>query len=466
MRYAWIALVIILLDQSIKWAMHASDISGGVLIDAGAVSLVLLKSTWLSEGAIYTKLANSTTLVLLLSLLVLHLLVSRWSSQSYFITRKTKIGMQLASAGIFSYVADTILAGTIRSALRLDFAGAFAVNAGIADIALLLGFTLLMLALYQGGSKIQCKIALSPNDIAPLRFAHMPRGVDNVHIDVLLSPEFRKLSSRVIHTLVPIVIRHQIKGRQTINLPKNFLTEFTQLFNSLVDASLHMAKSRGDTQLPNLFYIAAQKQIHNEVANTVAAMIQHKKESVQERNRRGVGTRNDIHLIEWMFRHRERIVATSNLTLLNALGGGRNRAADKAIENILGKQNVFIQQARHAWLVKAESSADEFLLMNYYVTLGLQQEDKNSFLNIDKILSDTFRDFVPLLRTDTDREKSDKHLARESDTLSQPSVMMNSSNITVLLDTDWTTKNLRNHPILSDWKNHRKYRQHLDFQLF
>ena len=143
MRYAWIAFTLIFLDQGIKWVMHAFDIGGEVLIDAGPVSLELLESDRLPTETIYATLTNSTTLVLLLALLTLHLLVSRWSTQSFFLSLTTKIGMQLASAGIISYVADTIFAGTIQSTLCLDFADLLAINAGIADLALLLGFALL-----------------------------------------------------------------------------------------------------------------------------------------------------------------------------------------------------------------------------------------------------------------------------------------------------------------------------------
>jgi class 3 adenylate cyclase len=370
----------------------------------------------------------------------------------------------LAAAGIASYATDILIAGSVQNTLRLDFSSMFTINAGIADIALMVGFALLVLALYQGGSKIRCSMPLAPSDIAPLRFSHLPRGVDNVHIDVLLSPEFCKQSSRVIHTLVPIVIRHLSQGKQTIALPQNLLAELTSQFNALLNTSLHLAKTRGDKQMPNLFFIATLKHLHNEVTNTVATTIQRKKESVHERNRRSLGTQKDIRAVEWMFRFRERIIATTNLTLINALGGGKNRDADKIIENVLGKRNLFIQQARHIWLLKAESSADEHLLMKHYLTLGLQQEDKNSFLNIDKLLSDIFRDFVPLIASHAARERSDKHLIRDSDTLSQPSVMMNPRNITILLDTAWTQKQLKNLSRWHNWKKYRKLKKHLIFQ--
>jgi len=464
MRYAWIAIVILLLDQSIKLGLHAFNIDDKVLFNTGLMSIDLLKSTRLPLSSIFNKIANSTTLILFLSLVTAHLLVSRWSAQSYFITRKTKIGMQLAAAGIASYATDIIIAGSVQNTLRLDFSGVFTINAGIADIALMAGFALLVLALYQGGSKIRCTLPLSPSDIAPLRFAHLPRGVDNVHIDVLLSPAFCKQANRVIHTLVPLVIRHLSQGKQAITLPNSLTNELTSLFFELLNSSLHQAKTRGDKQIPNLFFIAILKYLHNEVTNTVATTIQRQKENVQERNRRGVGTQKDIRAAEWMFRFRERIIATTNLTLLNALGGAKGKDIDKAIENIVGKRNLFIQQARHISLVKAESSADEHLLMYHYLTLGLQQEDKNSFLNIDKLLSDIFRDYVPLISSGADREKSDRHLVRDSDTLSQPSVMMNQRNITILLDTSWTRKQLKKFSRWRNWKKYRKLKRHLYFQ--
>lgn len=464
MRYLWIALVIILLDQGVKWVLSFIEVGNKILLNTESMTVELLKTSRQPLDSIISNLANSTTLTLFLSLVTAHLLVSRWSVQSYFMTRKTKVGMQLAAAGIGSYAIDLIIAGSVQSPLRLDFSGVFMINAGIADIALMTGFALLLLALYQGGSKIRCHIPLAPRDIAPLRFAHLPRGVDNVHVDVLLSPEFCKNARRVIHNLIPIVIRHLSQGKHTMTLPKNLFTDITKQFDVLLNNSLHLAKTKGDKQIPNLFYIAMLKFLHSEVTNTVASAIQRKKESVQERNRRGVGKQKDINAVEWMFRFRESIIASTNQTLINAISGSRHEHIDKAIDSFLGKRNLFIQQARHTWLVKAESSADENLLMSHYFTLGLQQEEKNSFLNIDKILSDSLRDFVPLIDKSEDEEKSDKNLIRDSDTLSQPSVLMNQNNISILLDTSWTRKQLKNITPWSDWKKYKKFKQHLYFQ--
>lgn len=464
MRYAGIALLIVLLDQGIKWLLSYSGAAGATLVQAGPVRLELLNSTHLPLASIYTTLASSTTLILLLALLTAHLLVTRWSTHSYFISRKTKLGLQLAGAGIASHAIDVILTGSVQNTLQLDVAHAFALNAGIADLALLLGFASLILALYQGGSRIGCNLPLAPSNIAPLRFSHLPRGVDNVHIDVLLSPEFCKQSQRVIHNLVPIVIRDLHSGRRSPTLHKKFFSQLTSQFNELLNNSLHIAKNKGDSQLPNLFYIAMLKFLHAEVINTVAAALQRQKEAVQEHNLRGSGNQRELHLVEWMFRFREHIISTTNLTLLNALCGTQNQEADKAIASVLGKRKTFLNQALRTRLLMAESSADEQLQMNYYLILGHQQEDINSFLNLDTLLGEVFRDYLPLVRENPAQERSDKHLQRDSDTLSQPSVLMHPANITILLDTDWSRKKLENYSPWHDWKKYRKAKRHLYFQ--
>jgi lipoprotein signal peptidase len=464
MRYAGIALLIILLDQGIKWLMQYTGADGTTLIQAGPITLELLKSSHLPLSSIYAILANSTTLILLLALSSAHLLVTRWSTHSYFISRKTKVGLQLASAGIASHAIDVILSGSVRSTLQLDVAHAFALNVGVADLALLLGFASLALALYQGGSRIGCSLPLAPSNIAPLRFSHLPRGVDNVHIDVLLSPEFCKQSLRVIHNLVPVVIRDLHKGKRALTLPKNFFNQLTGQFNELLHNALHMAKNSGDSQLPNLFYVAMLKFLHAEVGNTVATALQRQKEAVQEHNRRGTGNQREIQLVEWMFRFREHIISTANLTLLNALCGTQNPEADKAIANVLGKHKIFLNQALRTRLLMAESSADEQLQMNHYLILGHQQEEKNSFLNLDTLLGEVFRDYLPLVRENPAQERSDKHLQRDSDTLSQPSVLMHPANITILLDTDWSRKKIGNYSPWREWKKYRRAKQHMYFQ--
>ena len=472
MKNTWLAFLIVLLDQAAKLLTQAGAPGKSIAITLGPVTARVKGSPLLAEPAVYANLANSTTLVMIAGFLAAYLLLIRWSSQLHFISAKTLIGLQLAAGGITSHAVDSIIRGSAQSTLHLEFFNTFTFNAGIADLSLFTGLFLLVYVLLRGRTKLQSRFPLLPPTLTTVNFSRLPRGVDNIHVDVLLSPEFRKKSTLLVHRLVPLVIRYHKEGKSQLTLPKNFFSSMQEDFNVLINLALRKGKDSGEKQLPDLLFIAVLEFIHTEVGNSVAATIKYTKENVNEHHKRGLGRRNDSSYVEWLFRHRDTLIATTNLTIMQGLIGTDHGALAKTFRSFLGAGHTFSLQAMQTALVLAESPHNEHLQMAHYLILGQQQSDKNSFVRLDKELADIFSDYLWLVRERAEESsrrdtllQNDAHInSTVIDSLSQPSVLMHPYNITILLDTDWTEGKLGKLDKLVSWKKYRRLKQHLGFQ--
>ncbi len=244
-------------------------------------------------------------------------------------------------------------------------------------------------------------------------------------------------------------------------------------FNTLLKLSLRRGKEIAVKQLPDLLYIAVLKFLHAEVNNSVAATIKFTQENINEHQHlRGVGRRNDSSYVEWLFRYRDAIVASTNLTLLQGLFGDSHTAIAKAFQSILDLEHPFTLLTMKTPMVLAETPHDEYLQMAHYLILSQEQNGKNSFVRLDKKLTDIFADYLYLIEKETEESprrdsalQSDGHInSNIIDTLSQPSVLMHPNNITTLLDTRWTCEKIAGISRLKSCKEYRQLKQHLKFQ--
>lgn len=472
MRQTWLALLVVLLDQAVKQLTPLSGLNNNVSFILGPFAIELNKSPLLSEQGIYASLANSTTLIMIAGILAAYLLLLRKSRQLFFISTTTLTGLQLAAGGLTSYAVDEVLRGSIHSTLRLELFGNFTFNAGIADQALIIGLLILLYSLLRGKTKVECKFPLHSSMLETMNFSRLPRGIDNIHIDILLSPQFQKKCTLLIHRLIPLVISNHKEGKTQFKLPENSFASLQSDFNTLFSLALRRAKEIGVKQLPDLLYIAILKFIHAEVSNSVAATIKFTKENVNEHQQRGLRRRNDNTYVEWLFRYRDTIITTTNLTMLQGLVGENYAAFAKGFHSVLGLEQSFSLQSMQTPMVLAETPNDEHLQLVHYLILGETQNEKNSFVRLDKELADIFADYIRLIeekgesrvRRDTALQ-SDGHInSNIIDSLSQPSVLMHPDNITILLDTRWTHEKLEKTSRLKSCQDYRQLKQHLKFQ--
>ncbi len=468
MRYSWIAFTLLILDQGSKWLISNS---GSIDSHRAAIGSLIFKvetTTPLSSNDIINALGHSSTLVLLAGLIGIHLLITRFSTATHFTTRRTILALQLGGGAVISQAFDLALRGTVYSPLGMEIGSNFTLNLGIADLALLGAFILLLYVLFISKPRLRSRVTLAPADAAPLNFSPIPRGIDNIHIDVHLSPQFQESINQLVQYLLPLVVTQLQQGRVPPAIPEKYSASARTTFNELLTFSLRKVRDSGEKQFPDLFITALLKFIHEKVNSAVSTLVKQSKEEGNVHFIRGLKSQaRQPQLVEWLFRYRIHITAVTNQILLQTIFDRRGKELERSIKALLDRKNLFAMQAMHSPLVLAGNSHDENLLMEHYLLLGQQQSDPNSFVNIDNVLSESLRDCLTLVEESEERSITLTQGNLNSSTLDilmKPSVLMHQGNVAILLDQVWSTRKLNKSLQQSEWRRFTQFRLHQKFQ--
>ncbi len=471
MRYAWLALSVLLLDQASKWLISTPGFIEAQQIAFGSLIFKLAGASPLTTVEITAVLSQSSTLLLLVGLIGVHLLITQLTIQSHFATLRTLLALQVAGGGIISQAFDLTVRGNVYSPLSIEFGDAFTLNAGIADLALLSSFALLIYVLLVSQSRLRSRVTLAPPDLAPLNFSPIPRGIDNIHIDVHLSPHFQEGVNQLLQYLLPQVITQLQQGRARPTIPEKYSANARTAFNELLAFSLRKVRDSGEKQFPDLFITALLKFVHEKVNSAVSSLVKQSKEDGNLHGIRGLKAQaKQPRLVEWLFRHRSHITVLTNQILLETLFNRRGKGLEKSIRALFDKKTLFALQAMHSPMLLAGNSHDEQLQMEHYLLLGQQQSDPNSFINLDTFLTKALADCLPLIE-ETEDEGNIYHAISSSsissatlETLLQPSALMHPGNIAILLDQSWSTRKLNKSLQQGEWQRYHQFRQHKKFQ--
>ncbi len=471
MRHLWLAFTVLLLDQVSKWLISSPGFIKTQDIATGSFVFKVESATPLTVTSISTALSHSSTLILLAGLFGVHLLITKLSSQSHFTTLRTLLALQIAGGGILSQAFDLALRGKAYSPVSIEIGGNFTLNAGIADLALLSGFILLIYVLLVSYHRLRSRVALSPPDLVPLNFSPIPRGIDNIHIDVHLSPHFQEDINHLIQYLLPLVITQLQQGGAYPTIPKKYSDNAKNTFNELLALSLHKVRDSGEKQFPDLFVTTLLKHVHERVNNTVSTLVKQSKEEGNVHFIRGLKPHaKQPQMVEWLFRHRIHITTATSRLLLENLFDSHNRGLEKSIKNLFDKETIFAVQAMRSPMLLAGSSTDEHLQMEHYLLLGLQQSDPNSFNKIDTLLAEIFNDYLSVIDKSIERETAISPLVSGTvsntklEVLTQPSVLMHPANIAILLDQGWSTRKMNQSLQQGKWRRYNQFRLHQKFQ--
>lgn len=469
MRVIWISIAVFLLDQLTKFAIQFSHLDDSIRFVKGGLSLVVVKNSGFTAAQINAALLDSTSWMLAGGLITIPLLISRWNSHLHFITFRTVLGLQLTAGAILSIAFDYILRGTIQSSVELRLFETFSLKAGVADLALMAGFMLLIYALLSGATRIRSRLPLLRATPATLNFSPLSRGVDNIHIDVHLSPEFCRNATIVVQRLVDVVLSGVLKKKSSHTLSTVLFKTVKKSFLVLHQDALHKAKGGGEYQVIDLFYVSLLRFIHTEVNNCVVARIRQAKETVQDHHKRGHGDQHDSRYIEELFRQQDTIIARVNQLMLNGVIDNQLANLNKGIKGFLGSDRSFAMDAMRAPLVTANGAAIETVQFNHYLLFGHGKYVTMSFLEMDRVLDDLLYDYLELIATDDSAEPVSDSRKFENNSnaaaiLSRPSVLMHPANITILFDQQWARDKIAKISRFREWRKFYKYHSQRRFQ--
>jgi len=226
-----------------------------------------------------------------------------------------------------------------------------------------------------------------------LSFDKFPRGIDNVHVDVRLSPTFTNAAMRLVYGL----LEYQLWRGQGGKSPD--VEEFKNAYGQMIQAVIHRAKQQSALPLVELAQVATLKLI----LNCVQAAL----EQAKQRLRKAATTASDADRqavadqTVWFARNRPKLHYTVCSQILEQVRKVEAGPLGDLRQSLHGDRWALPEHVLINPLLSGESPMDDELLMKHYVLVEHGPDQLYSFAQLDRFLLYLFWRHTP--ETETER---------------------------------------------------------------
>jgi hypothetical protein len=222
-------------------------------------------------------------------------------------------------------------------------------------------------------------VPLQPAPPVNLDFDKFTRGIDNVHIDVRLSPRFTSAAKRLVSSLMAY---HLWRG-QGGTRPPDF-EELKTAYGQMIQAAIHRAKQQSALPVAELAQMAAMK--------LVLALIQAELEQAKQMLRRAAvtATETDRQAIAdqtvWLTRNRGKLYYTVSSQIAEQLRKTEAGPLSELRHSLHGERTSLPEHVLFNPLFLGENPMDDELLIKHYVLVTQGPDQWYSFAQIDRFL--------------------------------------------------------------------------------
>ncbi|HIE01724.1 MAG TPA: hypothetical protein EYP59_15790 [Thiotrichaceae bacterium] len=234
-------------------------------------------------------------------------------------------------------------------------------------------------------------VSLQPSCYVAINFEQLLKGIDNVRIDVHLSPRFTELGHQLISELLGE--RSSTKRRFT-DKPSDVVLKKLYAFNasyaSLLTATIHRAKEDKRLDLVQLLQIAVIKFVLTTVHSQAEQLLhQLRKDSVNENTKK-----LDLHeRLLWINRHKNNLLYQVTYELFDQIHLVELSHVGKLRESLLGLAWSIPEEMLFNPLLQTPDMHNHQILMSHYVLLSQDQDSNYGFKRL-KVLIDQLLDEV------------------------------------------------------------------------
>ena len=269
---------------------------------------------------------------------------------------------------------------------------------------------------------------LSPSDsvvplqqAAPLRFdfSGLTKGIDNIHIDVRLSPQFVDHATRIITSMIEQQASQGRPGQRSPGPTSADWEQFRTSYVRIVEPAVHRDKATGSAVHVPLVQFAVMGFLLQRVQGELELMRQGLRASASSGGS-AVDSRKIEHneRMSWFARQKARIRYRINRQLFDQLAKVESGQLGDLRQSLLADRWPVPQEVLFNPMLQAETPFDDEILMSHYVLLGQDQDDAYSFAAIDRFLGYLFRQRRPDDQTEVALVRAERlceRLARELD---------------------------------------------------
>jgi hypothetical protein len=233
---------------------------------------------------------------------------------------------------------------------------------------------------------------------AEIQLANLVLGIDNIHYDVFLSPQFVEFTRKYLLDLIRQTVNVTlIYGK---NLKKTTPPEhaaFRKVLTEVLEASITKAKSLGSIETDVLHHLALLKFITLELSNQFTSTLVECKDWIRSRGELFEHS-EQAHLMRAKISDiqvdRKNIFRKVGETLCHIWRETEENSLWKSRRGLFGDEFREIYDLLQNRLLFVEGGNDEYLFLEHYILLGNFMNDPDRFGVFDTLLLDLVREIV------------------------------------------------------------------------
>ncbi|ALG68284.1 hypothetical protein [Beggiatoa leptomitoformis] len=253
---------------------------------------------------------------------------------------------------------------------------------------------------FTSSSASTAQFSLQPLRFSPISFARLPKGIDNVHIDVQLGANFVAICQDSIYTL--LLERTNTKRRFTDKPSETARRKLSALHDSYADIlqiTIHRCKQHKQLDLLQLFEVAVIKFIIKQVADKAEQVMQEMKNVLLSSNGQSSATDTYDRTV-WMSKNYNRLLQKVTSEVIEQIQRAETGNGQQLKISLLGITWSIPPDMLSNPLLQSPDAHDLEMLMDYYVLLSQDTDSIYGFNRLSEILDTTLDKIAQLFRFD------------------------------------------------------------------
>ncbi|WP_447972635.1 hypothetical protein [Nitrospira sp. Kam-Ns4a] len=228
-------------------------------------------------------------------------------------------------------------------------------------------------------------------------FDGFKKGIDNVHIDVRLSPQFVRQARRLIASLLEQQVGQDGWGQKGAGPSRSDWETFRTTYAQMVEGAIHRAKLLGQPALVALVQLGAMKFLLRQVQGELDHLRQSLRAALGSAGETSDADRIQLNeRMGWLVRNRARLRYRLSHQVIEQVYKAESGSVAELRQSLLGERWPLPEEVLFNPLLRAENPLDDEILMKHYVWLGQGMDDLYSFSALDGALPYLFRRREPV----------------------------------------------------------------------
>lgn len=297
--------------------------------------------------------------------------------------------LPLLTAGLASNLVDVVLLRRHVGLFEIGFPNA-ELLLSVADVSVAAGALLVVVDLSRR-PRTPVTVALPLTEPEPVRvdLSELSRGIDNVRVDVHLSPRL----SAEIQELVTAILAPQIwwepwRSPQPNPNPRS-LDALRQRYREVCDAALNRARRERTDAYVALAQLATVKFIRDHISSAFERLLREFRRDLEHDRQRGARTmaRLQQHL-QSVRRRKPEIIEQANELLLQQLQRVETDSLRESRRSMLGHAAGLPGSWLENPMLRADEPDTDLFLMGHYLLLGHRADDATNPARLERLVRD------------------------------------------------------------------------------